>query len=136
MEEDLCFLCSNVICDDTPYVTLTAKGLTGIINASKQRGDTFHELFNPMPTGVKVHKECRRGYTNQHKIKNEIKLRTSQEGIPSNTSRTLRGSGYFNFKDNCMFCGHIITSYEERKKMSLSCAYFPVSRDNFESMQY
>ena len=115
-------MCSNVICDDTPSVALTAKGLTGIITASNQRFDNFQELFNHLHTSVvKVHTECRRVlYTNPHKIKSDVKLRTSQEDIPSNTSRTLRRSvGSFNFKDNCMFCGQIIKNFEERKKMAV-----------------
>lgn len=118
MEEETCILCSNVLCDDTPYVALTAKGLTGIINASKQRDDKIHELFNPMPTGaVKVHTECRRVYVNPIKIKSDIKLKTLQNDIPSTSSRTLRVSVVsFNFKENCLFCGQIIMDYEKHKK--------------------
>lgn len=129
MEEDTCFLCSNAICDDSPYAAVTTKGLAGIINASKQRDDKIHELFNPMPTGaIKVHTECRRVYTNPIKIKSDIKLRTSQDGIPSTTSRTLRGSvGSFNFKENCLFCSKIITDYEKRNKKTV----FPVRTFQF-----
>ncbi|KAJ8887933.1 hypothetical protein PR048_007417 [Dryococelus australis] len=52
MNNENCFLCSDILDDDVACVNLTAKGLAGIINASIQREDEIHKLLNPMSTDV------------------------------------------------------------------------------------
>lgn len=121
MNEENCFLCSDILGDDAACMKLTPKGIAGIIHASTQREDEIHKLLNPLPTdAVIVHSECRRVYVNPLKIKSDSKKRTLQEPIPSTSSRLLRGHvESFSFKDNCLFCGCLITDSEIRKKSAV-----------------
>ena len=81
MEED-CKICgSKIIHSDTYlYVVLTGKGVNGINNAKKRRGDSW-----TISTGECVHIACRGKYVNSKTIEQDVnqKISNSDERQPS-----------------------------------------------------
>lgn len=96
MDGTICAICKNKKNKET--VTVTARGLPAIINASKKRGDNiWHELEKTSP--VFVHKQCRKIYTHP------TELSKFNEGAIATTSKLLRSAVNRNFdlKSKCFF---------------------------------
>ncbi|CAH1100854.1 unnamed protein product [Psylliodes chrysocephalus] len=75
-----CVLCSEKEGETSKFVKLSAKGIQGIISASKIRKDNIHELFEPFSDDpARVHVECLRVYKNPNNIQNDAKLKLSTQ---------------------------------------------------------
>ena len=91
--------------DGQEVVTLRVKGpgCQGIAQASQAQGNSITTL-----PGQRVHSKYRHRHCNKRRI--EQNLKRSQDDIASGIQISLRsGEKTFNFKENCLFCGHIDT---------------------------
>ena len=98
MEED-CKICgSKIILSDTNlHVVLTEKGVNGINNAKKRRGDS-----STISTGERVHIACRGRYVNSKIIEQDVNQKIQ---ILMKDNLLLRAS----LKNSCLYCCQAIT---------------------------
>ena len=100
---NICVFCEYSLDDGQEVVTLGTKGCQGIAQASQARGSGITIL-----PGQRVHSKCRHRHCNKRRIEQDLKR--SQDDTTSEVQVSLRsGERTFNFKDNCLFCGHIDT---------------------------
>ena len=100
---NLCAFCESPLDDGQEVVTLGLKGCQGIEQASKLQGSNIITI-----PGQRVHSKCRHRHCNKRRIEQNFKR--SRDEISSRTPVSLRsGEKMFNFKENCLFCGHINT---------------------------
>ena len=98
-----------ILSDTNSYVVLTEKGVNGINNAKKRRGDSW-----TICTGERVHIACRARYVDSKTIEQNLKQKNSNsdEGQPS--PKKLRSSSSFEFKTCCLYCCQVITETKFR----------------------
>lgn len=121
---DLCIICKTYIEDTKSASVLGAKGCQGLLQASKERGDTIDANI-----GDRVHKECRQQYTNKLLIKrdNNKALRAVSPECP----RSLRSKeSPISFARDCFFCGQPAI-YGKRKGFKYE--YYPVRTKDFQA---
>lgn len=119
MDKTVCAICNNDKSEE--IVTVTARGLPAIINASKQRGDDkWHRFERTHP--LLVHKHCRKIYTHP----TELSKFSNDAG--ATTSKLLRSvvSRNFDFKNQCFFCEEVV-NIKDHKKYSKSKDYRQVA---------
>lgn len=92
-----CVFCSKFL-DDEPTVVLRQKGCEGIERASAARGDYIRVVI-----GQKVHTKYRKDYTNPLMIKTNRKRSANESEVTE--PHSLRSSGHFDYKKDCLFCG-------------------------------
>ena len=102
---DECVFCESSLDNGQEVVTLGAKGCQGIAEASQARGSSI-----TTQPGQRVHVECRRRHCNKRRIEQSLK-RSHDAACGSSEPHLLLRSGEltFNFKENCLFCGHLDT---------------------------
>ncbi len=99
---DRCVFCESSLNDGQEVVTLRVNGCQGIEQASQIRGNSISTS-----PGQRVHAKCRHSYCNKRRIMQSLKRshEVASEGCGVHVS--LRsGETTFNFKENCLFCGH------------------------------
>ena len=95
----LCPICKEEIENDSNnWVAVNGKGANGINKASvKRKSDLVVDI------GTKVHKDCRRDYINDRKIKCDAAKQITVT-VPTKRS-TRQSSGGFESGKDCIFCG-------------------------------
>ena len=114
MEEDFKICGLKIILSDTnSYVVLTEKGVNGINNAKKRRGECW-----TISTGEGVHIACRARYVNSKSIEQNLKRKksNSDEGQPS--PKKLRSGLTYEFKTSCLYCCQAIKEREFRDRQA------------------
>jgi len=113
MSTTKCPVCLNdVVRESKDVYDIKEKGILGLVKASKERKDDKHESFRGL-TSLLIHTSCRKNYTRTDTIKKYVmEASTSQEETGSSQLRSSVPK--FNFKSNCLFCGHC--AKEETKK--------------------
>ena len=100
---NICVFCEHSLDDGQEVVTLEVKGCQSIAQASQAQGSTI--TTSP---GQRVHSKCRHRHCNKRRIEQDLKR--SQDDTSSGLQISLRsGEKTFNFKENCLFCGHVDT---------------------------
>ncbi|CAK8687768.1 unnamed protein product [Clavelina lepadiformis] len=107
-----CVFCSNSILECDAAVTLTAKGVDGIVKASAQRGENLNIVV-----GQSVHVECRKRYTNPKALLVQMKKRQEDQD-EDHGQHSLRSECTFSYRDNCILCG--CPDMYDGKKMTIS----------------
>lgn len=95
--DDICIICETAESKD--LVTVTKRGIPGLISASKKRNDQKWKDFEKKPR-LLVHKHCRKSYTHP------TELSKLHKAAPS-TSKLLRSDDatkLFDFKRQCFLC--------------------------------
>ena len=95
----LCPICKEEIEElSDNWVAIQWRGANGINEASVKRKDDL-----VVQTGAKVHKDCRKHYTNVNNIKSHL---VKKSGVSVPAKRTTRqSSGVFDSGKDCIFCG-------------------------------
>ena len=97
---DVCIFCTQSLSNGEPTVTLGQKGCEGIERASVSRGSHIRTL-----PGQVVHVKCRSDHVNPNIIKTYNRKRTAGESSLVEETRSLRSTGTFDYKTDCIFCG-------------------------------
>ena len=120
---DLCVICKTYIEDTKAASVLGEKGCQGLLQASKERGDSIDPNV-----GDRVHKECRQQYTNKLLIKRD---KNALKAASQETSRSLRSQvSPVSFARDCFFCGQPAI-YGKRKGFEYE--YYPVRTKDFQA---
>ena len=104
-----CVFCSNAILESDENVTLTAKGVDGILKASEQRKDSLNVAI-----GQSAHVQCRKHYINPKALILE-KRKYQEDGDENQQRYSLRSKKSFSYRENCILCG-CPDLYSGRKK--------------------
>lgn len=120
---EACCLCEE-IGNGGELVTLGDKGLTGVVNASRRRGDNKWEELQTRDK-IKIHKSCRKNYTRESSIQAAGKTKATEVPKSSPVKKKLRSfSDEFDFQTRCLFCAELCeeinpkTPVEKRRKFS------------------
>lgn len=97
MKMDTCVFCNKPLTDEEPTVVLPQRGCDDIETASIARESELRTVV-----GQIVHVKCRRDYTNPLIIRSD-RNRTAKESEEGDR-HSLRSSGLFDYKTNCIFC--------------------------------
>jgi hypothetical protein len=104
---ELCVFCNTSLGDGEDIVQLREKGCMSVNKTSVARNDSI--VTSP---GQRVHKICRRDYTNPRTRKKEIVSETKDV----KSSHELRSATEtFHFDKNCLFCGKP-AKFSDRKR--------------------
>lgn len=76
MDDTVCVICNENV--NEGGVKVTKKGLASLVNASKQRIDGKHEIFE-RKEDIIVHKECRKSYITKQCIAAYIRSKPISE---------------------------------------------------------
>ena len=93
-----CPFCSVAIEDSDSTATLTERGVTGIMQAAKKRGDDLKVVV-----GQKIHQDCRRTYIHPKTVGLVVRKRVERERSESPTLRSNQVP--FDFRTQCFYCG-------------------------------
>ena len=97
-------ICGKLLRDDQDEVQCiqSEKGLHGLQKACTKRKDTCSFFV-----GQKLHKKCRRDYTNEKSIKSDLKRKTCGEQSEAHSPVKLRSTADnpFDFQKDCFLCG-------------------------------
>ena len=102
----LCPFCNTGFDNDVSATVLTAKGVEGIMAASKKRQDKTMKCS----VGQKVHTTCRQDYTHEKRIATAMRKRNEKARSESPSLRPREIT--FNFRTDCFFCGTQIVGKE------------------------
>ena len=91
-----CVLCKEIIDSGHATVVLTEKGVTGVLKASVERGDSLD-----VKIGQKVHTVCRKRYINT-KVKKGSTL--DVPGVSIVVPKLRSNSNKYSHSDNCILC--------------------------------
>ena len=101
---NICVFCEHSLDDGQEVVTLGVKGCESIAQASQARGSSLTTL-----PGQRVHSKCRHRHCNKRRIEQDLKRLQDDDTVPVVQVSLRSNERTFNFKDNCLFCGHIDT---------------------------
>ena len=108
-----CIFCESSLDNGQEVVTLVVKGCQGIAQASQIRESSITTL-----PGQRVHVKCRHRHCNKRRIEQSLKRSHDAESDDSGAQVSLRsGELMFNFRENCLFCGHIDTFHSKPHKL-------------------
>lgn len=102
MEDKNCIICKSSLQEGE--VVEVKRGLSSLIEASKERNDGIHKLLSSS-SHITVHVNCRKKYT----AKQNIKARKRELAERDSSPATLRSNVTpFNLKSHCIFCAQEI----------------------------
>lgn len=107
--QDKCEICDQSI-GTKETVTLTEKGVQGLLTAANDCGDDDLSVCS----GQKVHKDCRRNYTDPKRVSSSRKRLIDQNTDYRHILRSAEGVFTFSEED-CLFCGKSINSTRRKK---------------------
>lgn len=111
--EDQCIICKNGFDDPTSRSKIFKKGLDSIIGACDIRNDIqlrnyLQEKYTTVTSGdlqLFIHKDCRRNFIK----KRELEAIIENENVPESPKKLRSTTHEFDWKTDCIFCGHKAT---------------------------
>jgi len=101
--QETCPICKKDFGEGNPsnICKLLKKGADKLNEASHKRGRNV-----VVAEGIRVHRDCRKWYTNERDIRTSVK-RATEPSAPKRKSRRV-SEGPFNFRTECLFCGRMV----------------------------
>lgn len=112
-DSNTCIICNVATAPHRgPLIKIQEKGLSTLREASLQRGDNELITVLDVTSTVLIHRDCRRDYTDKRRIKRHLDIQ-EKESTQRCSSKCLRSSSTFEWKDDCFFCGKSIKAKSE-----------------------
>ena len=111
----VCPFCMMKIKSHDSFAVLTEKGVTGILAAAKRRMDDGLVCM----AGQKIHKECRKKYTDSKLINISVKKRTERERSESPSLRSQTRT--FDSRAQCFYCTDEIKDLRNESQKVRKC---------------
>lgn len=106
LSERVCVICRRDIETDQTrsFANVGEEGIASLIHFSTLRGDSaLQQYLKSMPSSVRVHVDCRKGYTCKRRFEQEQRAAAAADAIPAKTLRSSVADTFI-WKEHCMLC--------------------------------